>query len=90
MLKSLTAVMAAAAIAAVITLLSAPAAHVDAGPLAKPIETAMTTCAQRPWPYLRCVGTEFSNPRIRLVTSERFAANQAKLITRQLNASVRH
>jgi len=73
MLKPLTAVMGAAAIAAVITLLSAPAAHVDAGPLAKPIETAMDACAQRPWPYLGCIGTEFGNPRVRLVTSERLA-----------------
>ncbi len=71
MLKSTTAVMIAAAIAAAITVLSAPTAHVDAGPLAKPAETALKACTQRAWPYLNCVGTPFGNPRIRLVTSER-------------------
>ena len=28
----------------------------------------MTACAQRAWPYLRCVGTQFGNPHIRLVS----------------------
>jgi len=71
MLKSTTAVMIAAAIAAAVTVLSAPTAHVDAGPLAKPAETALKACTQRAWPYLNCVGTPFGNPRIRLVTVER-------------------
>lgn len=71
MLKSTTAVMLAAAIAAAFTVLSAPTAHVDATPVAKPVVEAMAACAQRPWPYLRCVGTEFGNQRIRLVTAER-------------------
>jgi len=73
MLKSSTAVMIAAAIAAAFTVLSAPTAHVDAGPLAKPAETALKDCTQRAWPYLHCVGTPFGNPRIRLVTDERLA-----------------
>jgi Spy/CpxP family protein refolding chaperone len=73
MQKTLTAIMAAAAIAAAITLLSAPAAKVDAGPVAKPVEAAMIECANRPWPYLRCVGTEFGNQRVRLVAAERLA-----------------
>ena len=72
MLKSTTAVMIAAAIAVAVTVLSAPTAHVDAGPLAKPAETALKACTQRAWPYLNCVGTPFGNPRIRLVTVERF------------------
>ena len=42
MLKSISAIAAAAIIAGIFTLLSAPAAKVDAGPMAKPIETAMT------------------------------------------------
>lgn len=71
MLKTATAVMAAAIIAAAITLLSAPSAPVDAGPLAKPAEAALKDCTQRAWPYLNCVGTPFGNPRIRLVASER-------------------
>jgi hypothetical protein len=73
MLKSTTAVILAAAIAAAFTVLSAPTAHVDAGPLAKPAEAALKACTQRAWPYLNCVGTPFGNPRIRLVTAERLA-----------------
>jgi hypothetical protein len=71
MLKSITAVMLAAAIAAIATLLTAPAAPVDAGPLVKHEETALNECVHRPWPYLNCVGTRFGNPRIRLVTIDR-------------------
>ena len=73
MLKSTTAVMFAAAIAAAVTILSAPTNHVDATPVAQPVAEAMTACAQRPWPYLRCVGTEFGSHRVRLVTTDRFA-----------------
>jgi hypothetical protein len=71
MLKTTTAIMIAATIAAAITLLSAPSAPVDAGPLAKPAEAALNACVGQPWPYLHCVGTPFGNPRIRLVTSDR-------------------
>ena len=73
MLKTTTAVMVAAAIAAAFTVLSAPTAHVDAGPLAKPAETALKACTQRAWPYLNCVGTPFGNPHIRLVSTDRLA-----------------
>ena len=73
MFKTTTAVMISAAIAAAFTVLSAPTAHVDAGPLAKPAEAAIKACVNQPWPYLHCVGTEFGNPRIRLVTVERLA-----------------
>jgi hypothetical protein len=71
--KLTTAIMAAAFIAAVITLLSAPAAPVDASP--RPVAEAaqMHACAARPWPYLRCVGTPFGNPHVRLVAIERLA-----------------
>jgi hypothetical protein len=71
MLKSITAVLAAAAIAGVLTLLFAPGAPVDAGPLAKPAEAAIKACVNQPWPYLHCVGTPFGNPRVRLVTVDR-------------------
>ena len=71
MLKSITAVIAAAAIAGVLTLLSATNARLDAGPLAKPAEVALKACIRQPWPYLNCVGTPLGNPRIRLVTVER-------------------
>ncbi len=73
MLKTTTAIITAAAIAAVVTVLSAPTAPVDAGPLAKPAETAIKACVNQPWPYLHCVGTPFGNPRIRLVTTDRRA-----------------
>lgn len=75
MLKPISAIIIAAAIAAIATLLSAPSAQVAAGPLAKPAETALKACVQRPWPYLNCVGTPFGNPHIRLVTTERLAGN---------------
>ena len=71
MRKSISAVMAAAAIAGMLTLLSTTNARLDAGPLAKPAEAALKACTQRPWPYLNCVGTPLGNPRIRLVTIDR-------------------
>ena len=70
MLKTITAILSAAAIAAVVTLVSAPS-PVDAGPMAKPVETAMRSCGNQPWPYLHCVGTLFGSPKVRLVSSER-------------------
>ncbi len=71
MLKTTTAVMVAAAVAAAVTALSAPTTQVDASPLAKAAAAPMQVCAQRAWPYLRCVGTEFGNPHIRLVSTDR-------------------
>ena len=71
MLKALSAILSAAAIAAIITVFSSPTATVDAGPLAAPAEAAIKACTQRPWPYLNCVGTELGNQKIRLVTTER-------------------
>jgi len=35
------------------------------------LAAAVAACAQRAWPYLRCVGTAYGNPRIRLVTTDR-------------------
>ncbi len=70
MFKSTTAVMIVAAVAASITVLSVPTAHVDATPVARPAVEAMTACANRPWPYLGCVGTEFGSRRVRLVTTD--------------------
>jgi len=73
MLKTTTAVMVAATIAAAVTILSAPATHVSASSLPQAAAAPMTTCAQRAWPYLRCVGTAFGNPKVRLVSSDRLA-----------------
>jgi len=71
MVKTTTAVMLAAAVAAAVTILPAPAAHVNASALPKEAAAPVAACAQRAWPYLRCVGTAYGNPRIRLVTTDR-------------------
>ena len=71
MLKSVAAITVAAAIAALITITSAPTADVVASPLPQPAADAISACKQRPWPYLNCVGTEFGNPKVRLITIDR-------------------
>ena len=72
MLKSIGAVITAAAIAGVVTLLSAGNAPVDAGPVAKPVQAAATqTCTPQPWPYPNTCGGAVVN--IRLVSTDRTA-----------------
>jgi hypothetical protein len=67
-------VLSAAAIAAVVTFGSLGASGgVSAGPLTAPQATEIKACADRPWPYLNCVGTRFGDPHIRLVTTDRLA-----------------
>jgi hypothetical protein len=66
-----SAIMAAAFIATAVSLLSVPTAQVNASPRPQAEADAMQSCAERPWPYLRCVGTPFGNPHVRLVASER-------------------
>ena len=73
MLKSFAAVLVAATIAAAITLLSAPSTDVIASPLPKPAAEAIRACKQQPWPYSNRVGTEFGNPKVRLITIDRAA-----------------
>ncbi len=68
MLKTIAAIVAAAVIAAAITVLSAPIGDVVASPLPKPAADAIAACKQNPWPYVNCVGTEFGNPKIRLIS----------------------
>jgi hypothetical protein len=70
MLKSIGAVAAAAAVAAIITFLLAPGSRVSAGPMPQAASDGMHACADRPWPYLRCVGTRYGNPDVRLVTTD--------------------
>ena len=65
------AVLAAAAIAGLLTFLTGASAPLGAGPVAVPAQEAMKACIDRPWPYLNCVGTPLGNQRIRLVTAER-------------------
>ena len=71
MLKTIAAIIASAIIAGAITILSAPVADVVADPLPQAAVDAITACKHRPWPYLNCVGTEFGNPRIRVISLER-------------------
>jgi len=71
MLKTIAAVVAAAIIAGAITILSAPIADVVANPLPQPAVDAITACKQQPWPYLNCVGTEFGNPHVRMISLDR-------------------
>jgi hypothetical protein len=71
MLKTIAAILAAAIIAATITVISAPITDVVASPLPQPAADAITACKQRPWPYVNCVGTEFGNPHVRLVSIDR-------------------
>lgn len=73
MLKVISAIVSAAAIAAVMTVSFAPSGPLEAGPLAKNDEAALKTCTSRPWPYLNCVGTSVGNQKIRLVTTERLS-----------------
>jgi|GEM_PF-478672 hypothetical protein len=79
MLKLISAVMAAAAIAGVLTLLSATSARLDAGPLAKPEEAALKACTERPWPYFNCIGTPLGNPRIRLLATDQLTPSAGML-----------
>lgn len=71
MLKVLSAIVSAAAIAAVMTISFAPGGAVKAGPLVGQNGATLKTCTARPWPYLNCVGTGHGNPQIRLVTTDR-------------------
>lgn len=75
MLKTISAILTAAAIAAIATVLSAPAGGpVTADPLPPKAEATLKSCTQRAWPYNNCVGTSVGNPKIRLVTTDKLAA----------------
>ncbi len=72
MLKTISAIVTAAFIAGIATLVSAPTTGpVAAGPLPQQAETTLKTCTQRAWPYNTCVGTAVGNPKIRLVTTDK-------------------
>jgi hypothetical protein len=70
MFKLFYAVVAAAAVAGVLTFLTSASDRLDAGPLSPSTEAVLKDCTQRPWPYLNCVGTPLGNPRIRLITTD--------------------
>ena len=69
--KPMVMVLCAAAIAALATFASAGGGGVSAGPLPAPQAAAIKSCADRPWPYLNCVGTPFGSRTVRLVTTDR-------------------
>lgn len=73
MFKLTNSIIAAAAIAGAVTVLTGNSDRLAAGPLAEPARSALKACTERPWPYLHCVGTPFGDPRIRLITTEHFA-----------------
>lgn len=73
MLKSTTAVVVAATIATVCTILSAPSVQVAAGPLPEVSAAPIRSCTERPWPYFGCVGTPYGAPHVRLVSIERLS-----------------
>ena len=67
MFKVTNAVIAAAVIAAIITVLTSSSDRLVASPMPEQAQTEMKACKQQPWPYLNCVGTPYGNPRIRVI-----------------------
>lgn len=67
MFKVTHAIIAATAIAAVITVLTESSDRLVASPIAEPAQSAMKACTQQPWPYLNCVGTPFGDQNIRVI-----------------------
>ncbi|MFA6265325.1 MAG: hypothetical protein WC670_06370 [Pseudolabrys sp.] len=67
MFKVTQAVFAAAVIAGIFTALTGYSDRLDASPVAEPERSAMKNCVQQPWPYLHCVGTQFGNPKVRMI-----------------------
>jgi len=77
MKNTFTAIVFAAAVAALFTLLTAPVTEVTASPLptkAQAGPVTVTECAPLAWPYLRCNGSRLGNPNARLVTADRIAS----------------
>ena len=79
MLKLLSAVVAAAGIAGVVTFLpGATSGRPAASPPAKP-EQVSEVCADRPWPYLKCIGSLSEESSPRLLTTDRFTPSASML-----------
>jgi hypothetical protein len=71
MLKFLGAVVTAAGIAGVLTLLpGATSAPFSASPPAKPQQVS-EACVDRPWPYLNCIASPLDKSRPKLLTTDR-------------------
>ena len=79
MLKLLSALVAAAGIAGVLTFLpGATSARLAASPPVKP-EQVSKACADRPWPYLNCVGAPLEESRLQLLILDRFTPSASLL-----------
>jgi hypothetical protein len=80
MLKWLSAVVAAAGIAGVLTLLpGATSARLTSSPPAKSEQVPPETCADRPWPYLKCIGSPSEESSLRRLTTDRLAPSASML-----------
>jgi hypothetical protein len=71
MLKLLGAVVTAAGIAGVLTLLpGATSTRLSASPPAKPQQVS-EACVDRPWPYLNCIASPVDESRPKILTADR-------------------
>ena len=73
MLKLLGAVVSAAGIAGVLTLLpGATSTRLSASPPAKPQQVS-EACVDTPWPYLNCIVSPVDESRPKILTADRVA-----------------
>jgi hypothetical protein len=80
MLKLLSAVVAAAGIAAALTLLpGTTSTQLSVSPLTKSEQAPPETCADRPWPYLKCIGSPSEESSLRRLTTDRLAPSASML-----------
>ena len=80
MLKLLSTVIAAAGIAGVLTLLpGATSTPLSASPPAKSEQVPLETCADKPWPYLKCIGSPSEESSLQLLTTDRFTPSASLL-----------
>ena len=65
MLKTISAIVTAATVAGIATIVSAPTGGpVSAGPLPNKQEATLQGCKERAWPYNTCVGTAYPAPTV--------------------------
>jgi hypothetical protein len=78
MLKLLSALVAAAGIAGALTFLPGATSARLASPPVQP-EQVSKACADRPWPFLNCVGTPLEESRLQLLILDRFTPSASLL-----------
>ena len=79
MFKLLSALVAAAGIAGVLTLLpGATSGRLTASPPTKS-EQVSEVCADRPWPYLKCIDSPSEESSLRLLPADRFTPSASML-----------